>query len=102
MAELPAVPPGSCRGTGYVYFILAEQNLIKPMVKIGFSLRRPDTRMKDCQTGSPAPSMRLVLIIVGRMADERALHERFADYRSHNEWFFWEGDLRLFVEEFDA
>lgn len=98
MAEFPALPQGSPRGTGFIYFMLAEHNLVRPMLKIGFSLRSPDERLKSCQTGSPVKLLHLVGFVVGQMRDERELHRNFAAQHSHGEWFFFEDELEAYVE----
>lgn len=100
MAEFPTIPPQSRRGTGYIYFLLARDNLVTPMLKIGFSLRRPDLRLRGCQTGSPS-KLELICVIVGTMRDERALHIRFKADHSHGEWFTYSGDLQDYVAGLD-
>lgn len=95
---LPVIARGSFRGIGYIYFMLAEQNLIRPMLKIGFSLRGPDDRLRNCRTGSPV-QLNMIAFQTGRLVDERKLHRRFSEHRSHGEWFYYEGPLREYVEE---
>lgn len=65
------------------------------VVKIGCSAN-PVSRAKTISTHSPLPT-RLVAAVPGIWADERALHERFADYMTHNEWFRCEGPVAEFV-----
>ena len=75
-----------------VYFIEAANGLIK----IGRSTD-PLRRLRGLQTGSPV-QLRMVLVLTGLgVADEMALHDRFAEYRSHGEWFHPGPDLIEFV-----
>src|SRR5687768_6384523 len=77
------IPPG------YVYFIVAEENMVRPMVKIGFSSNPPIVRLKQCQCGSPA-KLRLAGFVHGPKELEEELQVRFQAYGSHREWFFFE------------
>jgi hypothetical protein len=71
----------SRRRPAWIYFISDGDR-----VKIGYTARNPHRRLKQLQTGS---SRRLYLLAAmpGTMADERALHERFASLRVSGEWF---------------
>ena len=67
----------------YVYFI-------KPVgmdgpIKIGVSTN-PASRLDMLATWSPVP-LELVAVIPGDAELERNIHECFADYHSHREWF---------------
>lgn len=96
--EIPPIPHGSLRRAGYVYFLLASENVERPMIKIGFSLRAPQNRLAACQSGSPV-KLELVALLPGAIASkERQLHRQFEAQRSHGEWFYFEGELRAFVE----
>jgi hypothetical protein len=68
-----------------VYFVRARGT---QYVKIGYVQDSPGvaSRLSTLQCGSP---FRLVLerIIPGELADEAALHQRFAAYRTIGEWF---------------
>lgn len=75
----------------FVYFLLAG-----PFVKIGKTSGRPDSRIKELQTGCPFP-IQLVGHVRGGMSKERELHRSFADYRAHGEWFRHEGALAEFI-----
>lgn len=66
---------------GYVYFVGAEEGLIK----IGFATKVKD-RLASLQTGSP---VRLMVLATrpGCITQETAYHQQFAAYRVHGEWF---------------
>lgn len=55
-------------------------------VKIGYTSKTPESRVRQYQAGN---HRRLVCIraIPGTMVDEHALHELFAPWRIHGEWF---------------
>lgn len=67
---------------GYVYFFHAPA---VDAVKIGWSAD-PRRRLAQIQACSPTP-VRLVFAVAGTEYDERKLHERFAGWRLHGEWF---------------
>jgi hypothetical protein len=66
-------------------------------VKIGFSTDVPK-RLSTLSTGCPE-ALRLYFCRPGNVDTERALHIRFAEYQSRNEWFRLEGHLKKWVEE---
>ena len=70
---------------GFVYFI---KEIETGNIKIGFSEKHPQKRLKGFQTGN---SNRLILqgYIEGTYQDELELHREFADerIRKENEWF---------------
>lgn len=76
--------------TGYVYAIRAGG-----LVKIGFSAD-PATRCNKIKADSPLP-VRMMGVVQGGEADEAALHQRFASYRSHGEWFLLKGAVAEWV-----
>jgi len=83
------------RSNRWVYVIGSP--VVRP-VKIGVS-DDPEKRLSDLQTGSPVP---LVLLwqVHGGQRLEAMLHERFATYRTHGEWFdFGDDDPVLTVTE---
>lgn len=67
---------------GWVYFATSAS---PACVKIGWSYD-PVARLRRLQAASPAP-LTLWGVIPGTRQDEKILHECFADYRSHGEWF---------------
>ena len=69
--------------TTNVYFI---QSVVGGPIKIGVA-GNPEERMKQHQTGSPF-RLKIVHIIWGvSYQTEKELHNRFANYRLHGEWF---------------
>lgn len=69
------------RSGGLTYFIQAGDG----PVKIGSTHGDPNRRLKELQTGSSEP-LRLLGTLDGAEW-ERELHERFAEWRLHGEWF---------------
>lgn len=77
-----------------VYFIQADNGLIK----IGVATS-PKERLRTLRTMSPA-ALRLVLVLPGRGAPgESELHTRFAEHRSHGEWFHPAPELLNYIRE---
>lgn len=67
---------------GTIYFIRMD----KGPVKIGYTEKNVEHRVRQLQTGSPH---KLVILATaeGTKEDERQLHNRFADYNIKGEWF---------------
>jgi hypothetical protein len=95
----PNLVSGGCgmssEPNGYIYFIQAP---INDFIKIGYSARHPDGRVAEMQTGCPV-ILKPLGFLRGSIADERALHARFADSREHGEWFRASEDLMAFIAE---
>lgn len=77
-----------------VYFI---QHGEAGEIKIGTTGGSPQGRMASLQTGAPL-ELRLLVSVPGGPADERALHERFAEHRLRGEWFRPAPALLHFIE----
>lgn len=93
-ALLPTEPAAKQADTRSVYFIQADNGLIK----IGVAAN-PKDRIRTLRTMSPVP-LRLVLVLPGRgAAGESELHARFAEHRSHGEWFHSAPELISFIQE---
>ena len=75
---------------GYVYFLRHGDR-----VKIGFS-EKPGQRMIELRTGGATVADSMIAVRA-TMADEARLHERFAMYRRHGEWFTLVEPLRRFI-----
>ncbi len=76
----------------FVYFIADGE-----FVKIGYSADWR-SRLKALQTSNPR-ELSAVAVIAGTIADERALHKRFAAdrLRPDNEWFRFSEAIRDFI-----
>lgn len=77
---------------GSVYFIREHGT---DRMKIGFSTQ-PHDRILALQTSSGA-RLELFAVIEGTMADEKALHERFARFRVRGEWFRIRGQFKEYL-----
>jgi len=68
---------------GFVYFIQEEGT---HKIKIGFSEKHPNGRLKDFQTGN-SNKLNLLGYIEGTYEDESNLHREFYEERGNGEWF---------------
>lgn len=76
-----------------IYFIEAVgANLLK----IGFTERDPEERLKELQTGCPH-KLRLVATTFGDRETERLWHDEYADLRTSGEWFRLDDRLRGYL-----
>ena len=77
----------------FVYFISNGD-----FIKIGKTSRTPSERMSALQTGS---SLKLIFegAVVGGLAKENELHNRFIHLHERGEWFKFKDDLKVFVGE---
>lgn len=75
--------------TGHVYYIGSLETL---RVKIGYTSRSLDQRLRALQTGSPT-KLGVLAWHVGTPELEREIHERFEADRLHGEWFDLSEDL---------
>jgi hypothetical protein len=77
----------------FVYFISDGE-----FVKIGYSADWR-ARLKALQTSNPR-ELCAAAVIAGTIADERALHRRFASdrLRADNEWFRFSDEIRTFIQ----
>ena len=66
-------------------------------MKIGHT-QDPIYRMRGLAASSPLP-VELLKTIPGDLQSEKAFHARFAEYKSHAEWFRLEGRLKDFFLE---
>lgn len=76
----------------WVYFIRAG---VSGPVKIG-TARDPRKRLSGLQTSTAVP-LRILGVVVGGRAQERAFHEQFAHLRLRGEWFVPEPELLQFI-----
>lgn len=68
---------------GFVYFIQEEGT---HKIKIGFSEKHPNGRLKDFKTGN-SNKLNLLGYIEGTYEDESNLHREFYEERGNGEWF---------------
>lgn len=79
-----------------VYFIVADE---AKLVKIGRAAN-PTTRLKQLQVACPYP-LRVGGVTPGDVEKEAELHERFAEHRTHGEWFHLHESILDFIIEMD-
>jgi len=77
----------------YVYFIQCD---VTKRVKIGLSMD-PKDRLKKMQAMCPT-ELSIIYQVKTRSEMEEVLHERFAKYRLHGEWFEYGEEIKQFVE----
>jgi len=83
------------RRSDRVYVVQCAANDLGP-VKIGYSMYQMGERLRSMQTGCPYPLVAIRELPADRET-EADLHERFAEYRMHGEWFRCEEDVAWFV-----
>ena len=81
------------RDNGVVYFI---RGVATGLIKIGWA-QDVFKRMRVLQANSP-DKLELLGGFLGGVRDEDAIHEKFKDDRSHNEWFRPTPKLLMFIE----
>ena len=79
----------------YLYFIGTTDH-----IKIGIT-SNPDSRLRSLKTSCPIPCDYLAIFECGEKARqfEHKIHEIFAPYRSHGEWFVNHDDILKFIRE---
>ena len=79
------------RVPNHLYFVQCGE-----YVKIGIAadVRK---RVRDMEMHNPY-EMKILHVMPGKRKEEKELHKRFATYRRRNEWFWFEGELREYVE----
>lgn len=77
---------------GKIYFIISENGLIK----IGFTTKKMDRRLKELQCYSP-DKLEVLETIEGNTKLESFLHRKFKHLKSHGEWFKNEKELMKFI-----
>jgi len=94
---LPKIKPQQSKASpnigSVVYFIEAPT---AQLIKIGTSWYVPG-RINTLSTSSPIP-LQLLGCIAGTFKAERKLHERFAQLRSHGDWFHATDELLAFIK----
>ena len=79
-------------GKRIVYFIECGK-----FIKIGFTSRTPEERLREHSTGNPNPMHIIGSITVGDDENDRDLHRRFAKFHAHGEWFHNKEELRIAI-----
>jgi len=79
LAEKPG--PKGPRGEGTVYFFG-----LRDFLKVGFTTRDVNDRIRDLSTGTPEP-ITLIAAIEGTHETERAWQRRFKPWHHEREWF---------------
>lgn len=77
-----------------IYFIKQIEDSI---VKIGFT-NNIKHRLATIQTNNPR-KLEIILLLDGDHEYELFLHNKFAEDRSHNEWFFMSDNIKKFINE---
>ena len=75
---------------------IAEEVGCDYAVKIGVTDRDVENRLAELQTGNPR-KLRIVRVLEGDEAEERRLHELFAEERLLGEWFRLSDRVRQFA-----
>jgi hypothetical protein len=78
--------------TGFVYFMESGG-----FIKIGWALD-PLFRLKTISAMSPVP-VKIVGMFEGDLKVEKAVHEKFSEYRHHGEWFSKSPEIVSFIEQ---
>lgn len=81
-------------GKGEVYFVQAGEG---GPIKIGWSTD-VSRRMAGLRPGTSAP-LKLLLVVPGTRASEKAAHDKFKAYRLHGEWFKPDPRLLAAIEQ---
>ena len=84
---------------GRVYVL---HDATRGLVKIGYTAGSGEARRNAIAHASGLPELALIAEVDGTLADERALHERFAASRIHGEWFLIEGEVNEWLREVTA
>lgn len=84
------------RGMEIVYFLRAGD-----FIKIGKATGSPKSRIATLQTGCPF-QISVLAYMPGGLAEESALHQRFAALRTHGEWFRASPDLLSFIDSVEV
>ncbi len=84
-----------CNALGYVYLIAAKGT---GSVKIGFSSKLPDNRLRSLQTANPI-DLQLLCFVHGTRRDELRYHAKFDHLRVRGEWFKDGPEIREYFGE---
>lgn len=73
--------------TGFIYFAAIGDPYITH-VKVGFTAKFPEARVRNLQTGCPF-KITLLGYVFGNQGGEIDLHDVLKDHRCGGEWFLW-------------
>lgn len=96
--EVDDKTPAKSNPAGYVYFIRCAKT---KLVKIGFSVNYPTSRLRQLQTGSGG-ELHLIAFITAHADRERELHRQFVAQHERGEWFRLEGEFADWLRELDV
>lgn len=74
-----------------IYFIRDGDN-----VKIGYTSRKPQERLKQLQTGNPT-KLKLIGSMRGTQKKEAELHRMFKNYHVRGEWFVLSSEIERYI-----
>lgn len=77
-----------------IYFIKCETS---GLIKIGFTTRTPEARLRESQTFA-ATSLRILTETPGTLEQEKQLHKIFAATNHHGEWFDTSPELEDLID----
>jgi hypothetical protein len=83
----------------FIYYIQWEND--QQFVKIGYSTQ-PAQRIASFLTGNPNKLILLRMESVESKCDELSRHNYFAKYHYEREWFYYQGELREYIQEIDC
>lgn len=83
--------------SGFVYFAAIGDPYITH-VKIGFTSKDPEARLRNLQTGCPF-RMRLIGYVFGNEGREADLHDVLSEHRCEGEWFTWSEYVERIVND---
>lgn len=78
-----------------IYFIKSSTG----QIKIGYTKNNPESRLKQCQTGSSA-KLSILKTIRGGYAMETYLHKKFKHLNTRGEWFKSDPELLHFIKNY--
>jgi len=82
-----------------VYYVQWENQ--QEFVKIGYS-KSPAKRIASFLTGNPGKLIVLRIENINSILDEKARHNYFSAYHYTREWFYYQGELREYIQELNC
>lgn len=92
--EAKALIDANLQAAHYVYFLTCRE---VDVIKIGFASVDWRKRIIQNQTGSPV-ELQVLAVVPGTLQMEQSLHQIFREYRSRNEWFHANPELRALTD----